>query len=104
MSAQQLVAQYVAGCKVRPPEKVLGHLGREVAALVDEGVDPEAVRAGLERFRARPMHPSVLPSLVNEVLNGREGSGFDGPGSGVTVPVHQGWSNPEDPAAYTEEL
>lgn len=100
VSARELVAEYVAGCSVRPPQRVVGQVGREVSALLAEGVDPGAVRAGLERLRARPMHPSVLASLVNQELNG----GFARPGSAVTVPVHRGWTNPQDRDAYGEEL
>ena len=102
--ASELMAWYIAGCPRRPPAKVLGHLGREVRALLDEGIDPESVRAGLERFRARPMHPSALPSLVNEVLNGRPDGGLARQTSAATVPTHVGWSNPADPSVYAEEL
>lgn len=86
---------------------MIGHLGRVVKNLLAEGIAAEHVRAGLERFRAKPMHPSVLASLVNEAMNapndpaGRLGR----PGSPPTVPGHRPWSNPADPAtAYAEEL
>jgi hypothetical protein len=100
-SAQQLVAAYVAACAQRPPRDVIGHLGRVVKQLLAEGIAAEHVRAGLERFTAKPMHPSVLPSLVNEAMN----AGLARPDRGVTVPGHRPWSNPADPAtAYAEEL
>ncbi|RMI46725.1 hypothetical protein [Streptomyces triticirhizae] len=104
-AAQMLIAEYVAGCAHRPPKQVVGHLARQVGALLDEGVDPGAVRAGLERFRQRPMHPSVLPSLVNEALNPpADGGGLGRPRSVSTVPRHVAWTNPVDPAAYEGEL
>ncbi|WP_346136353.1 hypothetical protein [Streptomyces carpaticus] len=100
----ELLAAFVAGCTHRPPQKVVDRLEREIRALLDEGVDPVHIRAGLERFGARPMHPAVLPSLVNQVMNTPPGDGLVRPGSPVNVPPHRGWSNPADPAAYAEEL
>lgn len=69
VSAKELVAEYVSGCARRPPEDVLAHLGRKVKVLLEEQFEPDTVRAALERLRAKGLHPSVLPSLVNEVLN-----------------------------------
>lgn len=67
--AKDLVAEYVQGCAHRPPQDVLGLLGRKVKALLGEGFTAETLRTALERLRAKGLHPSVLPSLVNEVLN-----------------------------------
>jgi hypothetical protein len=103
-SARQLVAEYAAACANRPPGKVLGHLGREISHLLAEGIGPDHIRAGLERFRARPMHPSVLPSLVNEAMNGGRPGRLARPGSVPTVQAHRPWTNPADSAAYAEEL
>ncbi|WP_043267163.1 hypothetical protein [Streptomyces sp. CT34] len=69
VSAKQLVAEYVRGCNRRPPEDFLGHLGRKVNALLDERFEADHIRAALERLRAKGLNPSVLPSLVNEVVN-----------------------------------
>ncbi|MDT3395280.1 hypothetical protein RKE29_01215 [Streptomyces sp. B1866] len=102
-SARALIGEYAAACATRPPEKVLGHLGREVRNLLDEGIDPRHVRAGLERFRAKPMHPSVLASLVNEAMNAHGGR-LVRPEIRPTVPGHTAWTNHADAAAYTEEL
>ncbi|MEU2874058.1 hypothetical protein ABZ769_33495 [Streptomyces olivoreticuli] len=68
-SAKSLVAEYVAGCRHRPPEDVLGLLGRKVKTLLEERFDAQDIRTALDRLRARGLHPSVLPSLVNEVVN-----------------------------------
>ncbi len=51
------------------------------------------------------MHPSVLPSLVNEAMNASTGK--TRPGFSATVRGHQPWTNPadpHDPTAYAEEL
>lgn len=102
-SAQALLAEYIAACPSRPPAKVLGHLGREVKQLLAEGIDPHHVRAGLERFRAKPMHPSVLASIVNEAMNAG-GTGLARPEIRPSVRGHTAWTNPVDASAYAEEL
>ncbi|MEU1343427.1 hypothetical protein [Streptomyces sp. NPDC005827] len=94
VSAQQLIAEYAAECAHRPPESVLGHLGREVRKLLGEGITAAHVRAGLARHRAKGLHPSTLPSLVHEAMNA------------APKPVpHQAWTNPSNvDAAYGGEL
>ncbi|MFD9562590.1 hypothetical protein [Streptomyces sp. NPDC059994] len=96
VSAKTLMAEYVAGCPHRPPSSFLGHLGKETAQLLAEGIDAAYVRAGLKRLRAKGLHPSVLSSLVNEVMNPPTPSGTSG---------HRPWTNPVDAqAAYGGEL
>ncbi|MGV9318230.1 hypothetical protein [Streptomyces sp. NPDC003660] len=104
VTAKQLVGEYVAACDERPPNDVLGHLGRIAKTLLGEGIAPEHIRAGLTYFAANPRHPSVLTSMVNEAMNGRPG-GLARPGSRPSVPAHRAWTNPVDAvAAYAEEL
>nr|WP_234365702.1 hypothetical protein [Streptomyces sp. RTd22] len=99
-----MIGEYVAACAERPPNDVLGHLGRKVRQMLDEGIAPEHVRAALERFRAKPMHPSTLPSLANEVMNA-EGGRLGLPENRPNVSRHTAWTNPADAAAaYAEEL
>ncbi|POX43380.1 hypothetical protein C3486_00140 [Streptomyces sp. Ru73] len=105
-STQQLIGEYAASCAHRPPQGVLGHLGREVSKLLKEGIAPEHIRAGLARHRAKGLHPSTLASLVHEAMNATAQPGsFVRPESGPTVRGHRAWANPADPAAaYAEEL
>ncbi|MYQ48759.1 hypothetical protein GTW40_27630 [Streptomyces sp. SID4985] len=104
VSTDQLVGEYVAVCAERPPNEVLGHLGRIIKKLLGEGIAPEYIRAGLANFAVNPKHPSVLASMVNEAMNGRPG-GLARPGSRPGVPAHRAWTNPVDAAAaYAEEL
>ncbi len=88
VSAQQLMAEYIAACAHRPPKGVLGHLGREVHKLLGEGIAPAHIRAGLDRHRAKGLSPSLLPSLVHEVMNATPAH-----------TAHRAWTNPADTAA-----
>lgn len=104
VSTQQLMAEYAAACAHRPPSGVLGHLGRETAKLLAEGIDPAHIRAGLARHRTKGLHPSTLPSLVHEAMNATP-AGLVRTESRPNVPGHRAWANPTDPAAaYAEEL
>ncbi|MET9429068.1 hypothetical protein [Streptomyces sp. NPDC003036] len=95
VSANQLIAEYAAACAHRPPGNVLGHLGREARKLLEEGIAPAHVRAGLDLHRAKGLHPSTLPSLVHEAMNAA-------PAAPV---VHRAWTNPADvEAAYGGDL
>ncbi|MFJ1845546.1 hypothetical protein [Streptomyces sp. NPDC088146] len=95
--AKVLIAEYAAACANRPPGSFLGHLGKETAKLLAEGIDAAYVRAGLDRLRAKGLHPSVLPSLVNEAMNPPTANG--------TSAGHRPWTNPVDAqAAYGGEL
>ncbi|MBQ0852871.1 hypothetical protein J8N05_32390 [Streptomyces sp. BH-SS-21] len=89
VSVQDLIGEYVAACAERPPGSVLGHLGREVRNLLAEGIKADHIRAALVRQRAKGVHPSVLPSLVNDVMNTPTRS---------TAP-RRAWTNPADTAA-----
>ncbi|SEQ03401.1 hypothetical protein [Streptomyces radiopugnans] len=95
VSARHLIGEYAAACAHRPPKDVLGHLGREVGKLLAEGIDPAHIRSGLERHRAKGLHPSTLPSLVHEAMNAAR----------PAPAAHRPWTNPADvEAAYGGEL
>lgn len=68
--AQQLVGAWIEACRRRPPKQVIGIISRNVKALLEEGFDPADVQAGLERWAEKgTLHPSTLPTVVNEVVN-----------------------------------
>ncbi|MFJ3905745.1 hypothetical protein [Streptomyces sp. NPDC090025] len=95
VSTKDLIGEYAAGCPHRPPQDVLGHLGREVKKLLAEGIAPDHIRAGLDRHRVKGLHASLLPSLVHEAMNAVPAA---------TAP-HRPWTNPTDvAAAYGGEL
>lgn len=70
-TAGTLVAEWIDHCTHRPPNRVIGQTSKEIKALLDEGIDPDAVRAGLAQWHAKGLHPSALASAVNEVMNAR---------------------------------
>ncbi|MFB7255098.1 hypothetical protein [Streptomyces nojiriensis] len=105
-SAKVLMAEYLRGCPGgRPPKKVLGHLGKEIRSLLDEGYGPDVLRPALERLRAKGLNPSVLPSLVNELLNARpapssNSSPSSASGAGLWAsasPAYTPYFNPTEP-------
>lgn len=88
-SAHQLIGEYLAACAHRPPEKFLGHLGREINQLLTERIAPAHIRAALERLRAKGLSPGVLSSLVNEAMNATP----------AARAAHRPWTNPTDAEA-----
>lgn len=104
-SAKRLMAEYLRGCNRRPPRNFLGHLGKEIRQLLDEGFEPDSLRPALERLRVKGLHPSVLPSLVNEALNslpvaplGSGPSSASGAGPWAAAsPAYTPYLNPTEP-------
>ncbi|MFF0482186.1 hypothetical protein [Streptomyces sp. NPDC004435] len=95
ISTKDLIGEYTAACPNRPPRNVLSHLGHEVKKLLAEGISPDHIRAGLDRHRAKGLHPSTLPSLVHEAMNATP----------AATTAHRPWTNPTDTAAaYGGEL
>ncbi|GAA3828253.1 hypothetical protein ACFS5L_02505 [Streptomyces phyllanthi] len=97
VSARTLIGEYIASCPCRPPERFLGHLGREINLLLGEGIEPAHLRAALDRLRAKGLNPSTLASVVNEVMNAD-------PAGARRSGAYQPWSNPSDAAAYEGAL
>ncbi len=70
-TAQALVGEWLDACTKRPPDSVIGQVGRHLKALLSEGIDVTDVRSGFEAWFVKGLHPSTLPSVVNEVMNAR---------------------------------
>ncbi len=68
-TAQGLVAEWIEHIPKRPPGPVIGQVGKHLAAMLGEGIDPDDVRRGLAEWARKGLHPSTLPSVVNEVMN-----------------------------------
>ncbi|MFJ2554057.1 MULTISPECIES: hypothetical protein [unclassified Streptomyces] len=95
VSAEVLISEYVDVCAKKPPSAFLTRLERQVRALLADGMDTDDVRAALTRQRIKGLDVSLLPSLVNEVMNA---------GPSHSTP-RQAWTNPADTAsAYGGQL
>lgn len=66
---QELVGWWIEQCKTRPPGRVIGHMSKEIKALIEEGVDPRFVRIGIAEWVTKDLSPSLLPNLVNSAMN-----------------------------------
>ncbi|AHH98232.1 hypothetical protein [Kutzneria albida] len=66
---QQIVGAWIDTCRKRPPGNVIGQISKNVKAMLEEGIDHSDVQAGLLEWARKALHPSTLPSVVNEVMN-----------------------------------
>lgn len=66
---QTITGRWLEHCRARPPKAVIGHVARHVKDLLAEGIDPRDVERGLAAWASKGLHPSTLPSVVNEVMN-----------------------------------
>lgn len=69
VTAQTLIAEWIDHVPNRPPGAVIGQVAKHLKQMLDEGIDPTHVRNGLAAWAHKGLHPSTLPSLVNEVMN-----------------------------------
>jgi hypothetical protein len=70
-SPQTLIAEWLGNCNDRPPKAVIGQVSKQIKGLLDEDIPYDQVRAGLGLWMTKGLHPSTLPSVVNEVMNAR---------------------------------
>lgn len=68
-AAEKILTGWMGECAKRPPARTVDDLGRQVAALLAEGIDPTDVTEGVRLWQRRGLHPSTLPSIVNQVMN-----------------------------------
>jgi hypothetical protein len=68
-TAQSLVAEWIDHCEAKPPRQVVGQVAKHLKAMLDEGIEPERVRAALAEWNRKGLHPSTLPSVVHEIGN-----------------------------------
>lgn len=73
-TAQTLIAEWIDHVPSRPPAAVIGQVGKQLRAMLGEGIDPVDLRKGLAAWVGKGLHPSTLPSVVNEVMNGPNGA------------------------------
>ncbi len=68
-TTDELIADWLDHVPKRPPGQVIGQVGKSVKTMLGEGIDPADVRRGIAAWSSKGLHPSVLPSVVNEVMN-----------------------------------
>lgn len=68
-TAQTIVGEWVDRCDTRPPGRVVGQVAKLVGEMLDEGIGPDDIRRGIAAWMTKGLHPSTLPSVVNEVMN-----------------------------------
>lgn len=69
-TAQVLVAEWIAHCPHRPPGQMIGQVSKQIKLMLDEGIEYQGIRRGLARWHEKRLHPSALPSIVHEAMNG----------------------------------
>ncbi|MFC7909020.1 hypothetical protein [Streptomyces nigra] len=83
ITAQTIVGEWLERCASRPPSRVIGQMAKEIRVLLDEDhVHPDIIRRGIARWMQRGLHPSTLPSVVNEVMNAQAASPRQSAGPG----------------------
>lgn len=71
VTTQTIVGEFIERCRKRPPDKVIGQMSKEIKQMLEQGVSPNDIRRGVAQWMSKDLHPSVLPSIVNNVMNGR---------------------------------
>ncbi|MEV1079916.1 helix-turn-helix domain-containing protein [Streptomyces sp. NPDC050211] len=87
VTAQTIVGEWLARCAERPPSAVIGQMAKQIRILLDEDrIHPDHIRRGIAHWMRKGLHPSTLPSVVNEVMNAAAAPGApanDQPASGT---------------------
>jgi hypothetical protein len=76
ISGTVLLDEHLACFKHRPPRDVIRKTGEHIDNLLDDEskISIEDIRAGLAVLRTKPnLGPGVLPNLVNEIIQARDG-------------------------------
>ncbi|MFC6090728.1 hypothetical protein [Saccharothrix lopnurensis] len=94
-TAQTIVGKWLDNCQKRPPRNVVGQVAKHVKALLAEGIDPDDVNRGTAEWARKGLHPSTLPSVVNEVMQRPPLRAVSG--------GHRPYTNP-DPSAYDKDF
>lgn len=91
-TSQTIVGEWIERCPKRPPRQVIGQIAKQVKALLAEGIEPDDIRRGLAEWMARDVHPSVLPSIVNNVMN-RQARASPGADLATVTPIRPSTSD-----------
>ena len=69
VSAQTIVGEWLDRCAKRPPSQTIGQTSKQIKKLLEDGIAPDDIRAGLARWMRKGSAPSAIPSFVNEAMN-----------------------------------
>jgi hypothetical protein len=69
VTAQTIVGEWLERVNKRPPSQTIGHTSKQIKNLLEDGIDPDDIRAGLSRWMAKGSAPSAIPGFVNEAMN-----------------------------------
>lgn len=69
VTARTVIAEWIERCAKRPPNRVVARVGKYVAEMLGEGIDPDDIRRGMATWMRKGLDPAVLPSVVNETMN-----------------------------------
>ena len=69
VTAQTIVGEWLQRANKRPPGNVIGQTAKQIKNLLDEGIAPDDIRAGLAKWMRKGSAPSAIPSFVNEAMN-----------------------------------
>lgn len=75
----QIITAWIDGLRVRPPDRVVGQIAREVRLLLEQGFAPAVVLSACHSISAKGLHPSTLASEVNSIVNPPTGNANRGP-------------------------
>lgn len=93
VTARTIIGEWLERCRKRPPDQVIGQMGKQVKVLLEQKIQADDIRRGLALWMTKAKHPSTLPSFVNEAMNAQAATRHR-PGSGAHI----------DPAAkYTDD-
>lgn len=94
-----LLDEHVKQSGSKPPRDVLRRTGEAIDRLLDEGLEPDQIRAGLALMRARPRTgPGLLPDLVHEATTTAATPHLR------AAPGYQPYRNPTDQSVYDEAI
>lgn len=86
VTAQTIVGEWLERTTKRPPNSVIGQVSKTIRILLEEDrIDPDDIRRGIAHWMTKGLHPSTLPSVVNQVMNAGSTPQRPGPPSGETV-------------------
>ena len=68
-TAQDILGAWLNNQATRPPQRVIGHLAKEIKTLLDEGQPYADVLHAVHTWNSKGLSPSLLPSVLHETRN-----------------------------------